>query len=43
MKNICCKTAKELKAKAIEKLDLIKEKTELLKSFFRHPDVGWYY
>lgn len=42
LKNVCCKTAKELKVKAIEKLELIGGKTELIKSFFRHPDVAFY-
>jgi len=42
LKNVCCKTAKELKSKAIEKLELIKEKTELIKNFFRHPEVAFY-
>jgi len=42
LKNVCCKTAKELKEKAINKLERIKEKTELIKSFFRHSDVAFY-
>lgn len=42
LKNVCCKTAKELKTKAIEKLELMKKNTELIKNFFRHPDVAFY-
>ena len=42
LKNVCCKTAKELKIKATEKLELMKENTELIKSFFRHKDVAFY-
>lgn len=42
MKNICCKTITELRGKAINALESLKEKKEIIKSFFKHPKVRFY-
>ena len=41
LKNVCCKGILELRARTIIALESIKEKAEIIKSFFKHPKVGF--
>jgi transposase len=43
LKNSCYRTIKELKSKLIKEFEKLKNKPELIKQFFRHEDVGFYY
>lgn len=42
LKNVCCKGILELRARTLIALESLKEKTEIIKSFFRHPKVSFY-
>jgi len=42
LKNVCCKGILELRARTIIGLESIKSKKEIVKSFFKHPKVGFY-
>jgi transposase len=43
LKNVLCKNIKELKAKIMREFEKLKAKPELIKKFFHHEDVGFYY
>lgn len=43
LKNICCKTVKELKIKVIEAFEVIKKDKALIQTFFCHRAVAFYY
>lgn len=42
LRNICCKTVKELKTKVIEAFETIKNDKELIQLFFCHKEVAFY-
>lgn len=42
LKNICCKTVKELKIKVIEAFEVIKKDKALIQTFFCHKAVAFY-
>lgn len=42
LKNTCNQNVKELKPKIIQAMEKMKDKPELIQSFFRHPEVGFY-
>lgn len=42
LRNVCCKTVKELKQKVIEAFEVLKKDTELIQLFFCHHDVAYY-
>ena len=42
LKNDVSKTLHELKLKVVAAMEIIKNDTKLIKSFFRHPDVHFY-
>ncbi len=43
LKNTCYKNIKELKSKIIKEFEKLKNKPKLIKQFFCHEDVGYYY
>jgi transposase len=43
LKNVLCKTIKELKAKVVREFERLKDKPKLIKQFFHHEEVGFYY
>ena len=42
LRNVFCKTVKELKKKVIKAFEIIKQDKDLIKSFFHHHEVGFY-
>ena len=42
LKNQVSKTLQELKLKVVAAMEIIKNDKELIKSFFRHPDIAFY-
>ncbi len=42
LKNIVCKTITELNKKLSDAFEILKTQTDKIKSFFRHPKVGFY-
>jgi len=42
LSNLCCKTCDELKPHIIAAFERLKHQPELIRSFFRHPQVGFY-
>lgn len=42
LKNTCNRNVKELKPKVIEAMKKLENNTELVQSFFHHPDSGFY-
>lgn len=42
LKNTCNQNVKELKPKILKAMEKMKSQPELIKSFFHHPDLGFY-
>lgn len=42
LKNVCAHNLKELESNVKYAMELIEESPELIRSFFRHPEVGFY-
>jgi len=42
LQNLCCKTCDELKPHVVAALERLKQQPELIRSFFKHPQVGFY-
>lgn len=42
LKNVCCKTLRELRTHVVAAFERLKQRPERIRSFFNHPDVGFY-
>jgi transposase len=42
LKNTCNQTAQELKEKIIQVMDTLQKQSQLIQTFFHHPDLGFY-
>lgn len=42
LQNLCCKTCDELKPHVVAAFERLKQQPDLIRSFFRHPQVGFY-
>lgn len=42
LQNVCCKTCDELKPHVVAAFERLKQRPELIRSFFKHPQVGFY-
>jgi transposase len=42
LNNLCCKTLDELKMHVVAAFERLKQQPDLIRSFFNHPDVGFY-
>lgn len=42
LQNLCCKTLEELKTSVVAAFERLKQRPELIRRFFAHPDVGYY-
>ena len=42
LRNISCKTLKELRTKVIRAFETLKKRKQIIQSFFKHPEVGFY-
>ena len=42
LKNVCCKTLQELRTHVVAAFERLKQRSKLIRSFFNHPDVGFY-
>jgi transposase len=42
LKNLCCTTIEELTSHVVTAFERLKEQPDLIRSFFHHPEVGFY-
>jgi transposase len=42
LSNLCCKTCDELKPHVVAAFERLKQQPDLIRSFFKHPQVGFY-
>jgi len=42
LQNLCCKTCDELKPHVVAAFERLKQQPDLIRSFFEHPQVGFY-
>lgn len=42
LKNTCNRNVKELEPKIIQSMEKMKKDKELIKAFFKHPEIGYY-